>query len=217
MTKTILLSGAQGSGKTTIANELLRQLKLLRFDYGGTEKFAETLYELHDYMLNRMAGLTGEKRIKKDGPLLQFLGTDWGRSRYGDNVWCDILKRKIETKLNPQDTSRHLIIIDDCRFENEFDTFPEALRVRLEAPEKVRKLRCSAWRDNVNHPSETGLDRYAGHESRWWARVLIKLGLLKKPISKFDLTLDTSGDDLTKCVNLIAAQLAKDNWVEKRK
>jgi hypothetical protein len=197
MIQIILISGKQGSGKTTIANELIRQLKVLRFDYAGTEKFAETLYEMHDYLLNRMETLTGNPRIKKDGRLLQVLGTDWGRNNFGVNVWCDILKRKMD-KLTWSIGSKRLIIIDDCRFENEFDTFPEALRVRLEAPEEIRKLRCPAWREDVNHASETGLDSYSFQ-------------------GKFDLCLNTSGDDLTKCVSLIAAQLDKNNWIEKRK
>lgn len=196
MTRVVLISGKQGSGKTTIANELIRNKELLRFDFAGSEKFAETLYELHNYLLNRMETLTGKPRIAKDGKLLQLLGTDWGRENFGPDVWCDILKRKIEA-FKTESALKRLVIIDDCRFENEFESFPDALRVRLEAPEAIRKLRCPAWRDNVNHPSEVGLDEYS-------------------TLGAFDLYLDTSGDDLVKCVSLIAAQLDKNCWIEKR-
>lgn len=55
---------------------------------------------------------------------------------------------------------KSLIIVDDCRFENEFDALPEALRIRLEAREEVRRLRADSWREDVFHPSETGLDKY---------------------------------------------------------
>jgi hypothetical protein len=73
---------------------------------------------------------------------------------YGDNVWVDALVKEIND--GPHDT----VIVDDARFENEFDAFPNAVRIRLDAPGTVRKERCDAWRDNENHPSEIGLDRY---------------------------------------------------------
>ena len=50
--------------------------------------------------------------------------------------------------------------MDDCRFKNEFNAIPEALRIRLQCPRVVRRIRCTAWRDNEDHPSETDLDSY---------------------------------------------------------
>ena len=197
----IKLSGKQGSGKTTLANELLRIAASLGYDFFGTMKFADPLYEMHELILNKMEGFTGAPRTKKDGPLLQWLGTEFGRDRFGENVWVDVLKKRI-MKLGGDDSAavktKRLIIIDDGRFENEFDAIPEALRVRLLCPEEIRKARADAWRDNTAHRSETGLDRY-------------------ELDGKFDLYLDSHNVSVSDCATLIAAQLQKKSWVGKRK
>jgi hypothetical protein len=197
MTDIVLITGKQGSGKTTISNELVRQAKILKYTGIKQIKFAEPLYVLHEYILNKMEGWTGVPRIPKDGPLLQLLGTEWGRERLGADVWVDITRREIAKYNESHPDSKNLVIIDDGRFPNEFDRCEDALRVRLQCPEEVRKARCPAWRDNTNHPSEIALDEYDA-------------------AGKFDLYLDTSGDDLVKCVSLINAQLQKRSWPEKR-
>lgn len=158
MTHIILLSGKQGAGKSTTAQAILKIAKASgHYSFVEILKFAGPLYTLHEYILNKMESMNGQKRLKKDGKLLQLLGTEWGRESFGVNVWVDIMKRKINSW--PY-SGRRLIIIDDCRFENEFDAFPEALRVRLWASEEIRKLRTESWRENTNHPSEIGLDHY---------------------------------------------------------
>lgn len=192
----ILLSGKQGSGKTTTAEELIRNAKIMGYDFAGSTKFAEVLYELHEYLLNRMEVLTGKPRVKKDGKLLQLLGTEWGRETYGVNVWVDITRDRVMKYSGG--TAKRLVIIDDARFENEFDAFPEALRVRLGAPANVRKSRTDAWRDNEVHPSETGLDNY-------------------EQLSKFDLYISTEDPSTpSHTATLILAQLNKRSWLEKR-
>ena len=157
----IIISGKQGSGKTTTAQALRNKLKS---EYSGVQnvKFATPLYALHEYILNRMEQWTGVKRVKKDGVLLQMLGTEYGRQVHGENVWVNILRNFMDNEMKQMfQFSRGLVIIDDCRFENEFDAFPDALRVRLDAPEQIRKPRTHAWREDTNHPSEIGLDQYA--------------------------------------------------------
>ena len=151
----ILISGKQGSGKTTTANALFRALVARnKQEYPGLYKFADPLYTMHEYLLNFMERSTGKKRLEKDGPLLQWLGTEWGRKNFGENVWVDILRKRVDEAPN------RVVIIDDCRFENEFDAFPEALKIRLDAPVITRQARCPAWRPNDTHASETGLDTY---------------------------------------------------------
>ena len=90
-----------------------------------------------------------------------------------------------------------LITIDDCRFENEFHAFPDALRVRLTCDKAVRKERCSEWRENDKHLSETSLDGFSKE-------------------NMFDLNLGTEHRPVGDCVSLIRAQLDKNVWVEKR-
>jgi hypothetical protein len=211
MNTIVMLSGKQGSGKTTLSQELIRIGPKIGYHFSGTIKFADPLYDLHDTILNKMENYTGKPRVKKNGPVLQWLGTEFGRNNYGENVWCDILRHRIETnqfgiwekgkKYNPKelpDNLNRLIVIDDCRFRNEFDAFPEALRVRLVCDESKRQIRTDSWRDNTSHPSEVDLDGYEAD-------------------GKFDLYLDTENVSPVDCGSLIAAQLQKNSWIEKRK
>jgi tRNA A37 threonylcarbamoyladenosine biosynthesis protein TsaE len=159
----ILISGKQGSGKTTLMNHVsaeLRQMGLLPCPV----IFAQTIYDIHDFALEvlRQRGVD-RPGLVKDGKLLQMLGTEWGRN-IDENIWVKTLLGEIEMKRTNRTTTyspKPVFIISDCRFRNEFDGVPGALTVRLEASTEVRKERCSAWRDNDTHPSEIDLDGYA--------------------------------------------------------
>lgn len=154
MKTVILISGKMGSGKTTTAEALARVFNANGIQFPAMAKFADSLYAMHNFLLNFMERETGVPRAKKDGKLLQMLGTEWGRGTFGDDVWVNILKRRVEESIH------QVFIVDDCRFPNElamtgnFKTF----KVRLEASRDVRRARCDSWRDNENHPSETALD-----------------------------------------------------------
>lgn len=159
MIKLVLISGQQGSGKTSTSNVICQIAK----EYGYIDvvqlKFAGPLYAIHNVVLKEMEKFNAVPRKIKDGKLLQLLGTEWARTEFGDNVWSNILKKSVdEIKVASVNT---LIVVDDCRFENEFNAFPEALRVRLVASEEVRKQRTDGWRNNTHHITETGLDNYA--------------------------------------------------------
>lgn len=248
--QTVLLSGKQGSGKTTIQKKLAEDLA----NSGHSVvlvNFADELYKLQNIIYDRFhkmalanpdnghEQLTAKlqhpiivREIKKDlykhigdclgtqlyvpdldevlerflvfdwkphhplppvkdGELLQFLGTEWGRKTFGENIWVQLVDRKlVKNSLNLIQYS----IIGDTRFENEFDYFPSALRVRLHCYEEIRKLRCSYWRGNTNHPSEVGLDQYEATD-------------------KFDLVFDTFKDeDIPQIVGKIRETLAKKSW-----
>lgn len=188
----VMISGKQGSGKTT-TQQLLGKVWYDRF--GGQityVNFADILYEMHDEVLKVLNRYWPRRDIAKDGPLLQVLGTDWGRKTIDEDIWVKCLKKKIQSEGNS------LVVIGDCRFENEFDAFPEALRIRLECPEAVRKARCSMWRENSTHPSEVGLDRYAAE-------------------GRFDLTLKTNEMPIEGCVKLIESTICVRSWVPARK
>jgi phosphomevalonate kinase len=174
----ILISGKQGSGKTTTSDALAVRLREI---YGENEvyrtRYAKILYKMHDAVrdIGREYGLD---LPEKNGFLLQILGTEWGRNKVADDVWIKTVRADI-AKQNAK-----FVIIDDMRFKNEFHAFDdtEVLKIRLEAPQDVRKARCDGWRDTENHPSETNLDDY---------------------LHNFDLVLDTSSNDLNTVLDQI--------------
>ncbi len=152
----ILISGKQGSGKTTLSDGLVKKITKAGKPV-KVIKFADPLYKMHDFCL-RVLSENGIKRdIVKDGELLQYLGTEWGRKTIDDNIWAKIGVNAASKYIK----KGYTVIIDDCRFENEFKVFgnwSNVLTIRLECSEKIRKTRCSYWRKNTKHPSETGLD-----------------------------------------------------------
>jgi GTPase SAR1 family protein len=156
MRRVVLISGGQGAGKTTLAQDLAAEL----FEQAYRPvliKFADPLYELHDIILKK-AELWGLKGIQRpDGLLLQVLGTDWGRERLGPHVWVEMAHKRIKESLKD---ARAIVIIDDLRFPNEAGVWDrnDCCLVRLEASAVARKARAKKWRDNTSHPSEVALD-----------------------------------------------------------
>lgn len=199
-TDIILISGKMGSGKTTLTHEIIKTIVSFKRDdwKAGEIMFATPIKMMHDECRTILQNYGVDPIHKKDGNLLQYLGTEWGRKTYGDDVWIRTAHGQIQAMLDgyrqmfPQ-LGRMTIILSDCRFKNEFDAFPEAIRVRLTCPESVRKSRAEMWRDNSSHISETDLDEHA------------RLGA-------FDLVFDTSDlqpHEVAK--DVIRALLKKDN------
>ncbi len=181
----ILITGAQGSGKSTLAQNLLNTLQ--QKHSVEIMKFAAVLYEMHHAIrgilgrYNSDLAVSGETFIGIDGPLLQVLGTEWGRKTRGEDFWVNIMKQRV-AKIN-----HDYLIIDDVRFENEltaFDGTHRVFKIRLAAPEAVRKERAQKWRENTTHLSETGLDHI--------------------PNSDFSLTLNTVSYTATDTAKLAA-------------
>lgn len=185
MKKIILISGKQGSGKTTLSGLLSKKLRDLGY-VPYPVKFAAPLYKMHDFCLDVLKDHGVTRDIVKDGPLLQLLGTEWGRKTISQNIWAKLAQNHSDNIL--QRDEKAVIIIDDCRFPNEFDTFPDALKVRLNAPQVIRKDRAEMWRENTEHPSETSLDQYAEE-------------------GRFDLNIDTSKTDENEMTNLVIKHL----------
>jgi len=194
--KLILISGKKRTGKSTLQKALFKYFYDQENCFPLEINFADEIYRMHDYALKKMKELGQEYRQPKHRKLLQFLGTEWARETFGENVWCDVLKKKVEIATKNNYTH---VIVSDCRFKNEFDYFPEALRVRLVAEAFVRKQRSTElWNEeSEKHQSETDLDLYA-------------LG------NKFDMVLSTDVYTVDECVNLIARRL-ESNWVKDRR
>lgn len=199
--KVVLLSGQQGSGKTTVQKMLLKYWNEsgVKGRTGIPINFADPLYDMHNFCINYLKGLGIERPLVKDGTLLQLLGTEWGRNSVGENIWVDCLKGRIRNLLAKElhVWDHPLFVVGDCRFKNEFDGFPEALRVRLVCDPATRKQRCSQWRDNDTHASEIDLDEYATS-------------------GKFDLYVYTNQDPAEEVVRRILLYLEKNEWVERR-
>lgn len=164
----VLISGKQGSGKSTLARAIRAKVQALNIPEWVVEEaiFAGPIYLMHHYCRKILVdrGITPPHE-KKDGYLLQLLGTEWGRNKIGEDVWARALRGEIEKEIayyeNGSNVSRITFVVPDTRFENEFDMFPEALKVRLECREGLRRQRAEMWRDTSSHASETGLDKYA--------------------------------------------------------
>jgi len=159
----IIVSGKQGSGKTTLIHNLVKALhNTLKGFRAVPINFADPLYEMHDFCRGTLkdAGISPPYPDTKDGNLLQMLGTEWGRNRIYPDVWVDVLKGRMAKKLEMAkgDGLQYIFLIGDCRFMNELTAFPNAFKVRLECDREVRKSRVSMWRSTEDHPSEIGLD-----------------------------------------------------------
>ena len=163
----LLISGKQGSGKTTLANRLKEELSIMQIPV-ATFKFAAPLYEMHDACYRVLQKYGWDKQDdKKDGDLLQLLGTEWGRTHLDPDIWAKLTKNAVNVFLYCCKDSflpdkEGVAIIDDARFENEVNIFNRkyTLTVRLNASAEDRKKRCEYWREKQDHPSEIGLDNY---------------------------------------------------------
>lgn len=165
MTKVILISGKQGSGKTTLSQYLLKAINRQKCFYAISLKFADPLYQMHDYCL-AVLNSAGIETLRKDGKLLQLLGTEWGRSIDKD-IWVKVAQSKVK-KLKPTGPDQiRIAIIDDTRFKNELEAFPDAIKIRLECNKDTRRQRTDSWRDNEMHPSEIDLDDWVYEPGRF--------------------------------------------------
>lgn len=51
--------------------------------------------------------------------IMQTLGTEWGRNMIDQEIWLKLARKKIE------DSNAKIVLIDDCRFDNESDMIQE--------------------------------------------------------------------------------------------
>ena len=131
MTKIIGLAGRIGSGKSTVAREIARQLEghdysaeVLSFATpfksmletmltaaGMTRKDAEIWVHDHDYREQPCPVLSG----RTPRYALQTLGTQWGRDILSKTVWADLGRQRAAK------SQCDVVIFDDVRFLTEVD------------------------------------------------------------------------------------------------
>lgn len=189
--KTVIISGKQGSGKTTLAKNIAQAWSKYKGNKSVLINFADPLYDMHNFIIGYLEHHGIKRDIKKDGPLLQLLGTEWGRKTVSEDIWVKLLGAKMAEVSHPSRNldQNLLFIVADCRFRNEFDAFKGgALMVRLECPKLVRRTRCEMWRDNDEHLSEIDLDEYSANGA-------------------FDLKINTEKIDIEGATSLVMARL----------
>jgi hypothetical protein len=156
----VMISGKMGSGKSTLCAELRKEI--LAHKRWAVEEliFAGAIYDMHNFCLQYLRDC-GVDRGRKDGKLLQLLGTEWGRKSIDEEIWVDVFKSRLNKLLEKHERvgiDHLVVIVPDVRFPNELAASPGSLNIRLECDEETRRERCVSWRDDVNHPSEVGLD-----------------------------------------------------------
>lgn len=146
--KIIGLLGRAGSGKTTVANYLIKNFGAVKFSLATPLKLvAQDLFAFTD---EQLYGTQAQKEAidprydMSPRDALKCLGQSV-RTRLGDHVWLEALMKSIREK-EPK-----LAIIDDVRYVNE-------VTYLTKAGAKVVKLVCPSRQDTGKHPSEREVD-----------------------------------------------------------
>lgn len=146
--KILAFTGPMGSGKSTAVRLITRM-------HSGLElvKFAQPLYDIQEYIYDRIGRVyTRPEDFVKDRKLLQFLGTEWGRS-LSPSLWIDLWKKEV-SKVKHLRLKNYLIVNDDLRFDNEAEAVKSlgGIIVKLQTSKnRIEKI-------NTGHASESGVD-----------------------------------------------------------
>jgi len=153
----IAISGKMGSGKTTLANELMHQFNT---GYNGQSSMASLGGAVKKVAYNYFLMPPNVK----DRSLLQQIGQQFRNIK--ETVWVDLMLNDVQGLKDS--TSIELCICDDVRFQNELETLRAdgwlTIRLTVDEPEQKRRLE-SAYADewtthweHRNEISETDLD-----------------------------------------------------------
>lgn len=148
----IALTGSMFSGKSTV--QALLKSKLENNGYKVfTIKFAQPLYDMQEFIYDRI----NEKiPYPKDRKLLQWLGTEWGRSINKD-LWVNLWYKDAQDVLSIFNNA--IVLCDDVRFNNEAEAVKRlnGAIISIEASDAARARRGVLV--NSNHTSEKGIDK----------------------------------------------------------
>jgi ABC-type dipeptide/oligopeptide/nickel transport system ATPase component len=149
MSKIVGLCGKAGCGKSTAVSLLHAGIPSMNV------KFAQTLYDIQDYIYAMISSVyMPPEDFVKDRKLLQYLGTDWGRS-IDASLWIKLWKASV----NQQGGGLgKLITCDDVRFNNEAGTILDMGGVIIEIVRPDSDQAAEGGLGIKNHPSELGID-----------------------------------------------------------
>jgi len=176
--KVIAISGKAGSGKTTLANKLHKNLES-NGEITSIFKFAKPLYTLQD----EIQVMLKKPRVKDRGILIgvgEMLKKVYGETVFTETMINDL---KVEQELD----YNKFIIIDDMRFGHELEALYgsglDVITIRLDAPVSILDKRVGVPADR-DHITETDLDN-----------------------AMFDLYIDVNNKDQREVLNEVIANL----------
>lgn len=146
----ISFTGKMGVGKSTAIKYLEN-----KFPFTKIIKFADPLYDIQRYVYERSGLILNSP---KDRKLLQFIGTDWGRS-INDNIWVELYEKSVKTS-RYESMICPLVLTDDVRFDNEAIKIKElgGIVIKIEKEIINDAILCGG---SSNHKSELGIsDNY---------------------------------------------------------
>ena len=115
MIKLIALTGAAGSGKSTVAKHLSnQQIPFARTKFSGTLK--KMLMQIPNVTIDMIEGELKEEPQELFGgktprEVMQTLGTEWGRDSVYSKIWLDSWERSI--------CDLTYVVVEDLRYLNE--------------------------------------------------------------------------------------------------
>ena len=182
------LMGHQGVGKNYIADLLLKNLPTKNtIIIAFADHFKVDCICKHNCDYNKVFG----EKDYETRRLLQKVGTEEGRNKFGENIWINVVETWIKL-LNERGVNR--FIISDVRFVNEAEWVKKmnGILIKIDAPKRFR-IRLEKETNNneelinqiKNHKSEIMIDEYKDYD------ILIKNDLddnleIEKIIEKID-------------------------------
>ena len=182
------LMGHQGVGKNYIADLLLKNLPTKNtIIIAFADHFKVDCICKHNCDYNKVFG----EKDYETRRLLQKVGTEEGRNKFGENIWINVVETWIKL-LNERGVNR--FIISDVRFVNEAEWVKKmnGILIKIDAPKRFR-IRLEKETNNneelinqiKNHKSEIMIDEYKEYD------ILIKNDLddnleIEKIIEKID-------------------------------
>lgn len=150
----IAFNGGMGCGKST-AIEALREAMLAAGDTRKITlvKFAAPLYDIQEYVYKRIESVYKRPpNFIKDRKLLQWVGTDWGRS-LDVNLWADIWQAEVKAAI----ARGELAVCDDVRFDNEAVLVKSLGGVIVKVSRNNGADHAHGGKGIANHASEAGI------------------------------------------------------------